>query len=151
MINFREITKENYLEVTELKVDERQRHFVADNTFSLVQASYEEGLNTRAIYKDETLIGFLLFDYDEDIKNWSLSRFMIDVEFQGKGYGKEAVKSFFDYAKNNFKIEKLYISVSIDNLQAANMFRSLGFVDVKKVSYTLKGHLYNEIQMLKNL
>lgn len=151
MINFKNIDKDNYLDVIDLKIDEVQKYFVADNMFSLVQSKYEDGLYTLAIYDDDMMIGFLLFDYDDSIKGWSLSRFMIDSKFQGNGYGKKSILSFFEYAKKNFNIDKLYVSVSVDNYVAMNMYHSLGFKDLKQISYTLKDHVYDEIQMVRNI
>ena len=41
-----------------------------------------------------------------------MSRFMIGKQYQGKGYGKQAVVAFLDYFKKKHNAEKLYISVS---------------------------------------
>lgn len=43
---FRKIDKSNYMDCILLKVDENQKHFVADNARSLVEAMYEDGLYT---------------------------------------------------------------------------------------------------------
>lgn len=40
------------------------------------------------------MVGFVLYDYDEAFHGWSMSRFMIGKQFQGKGYGKQAVIDF---------------------------------------------------------
>lgn len=48
-LEFRKITKENYMECIALMVDESQKHFVADNAQSLVEAAFEDGLYTLAI------------------------------------------------------------------------------------------------------
>ena len=93
-LEFRKITKENYMECIALKVDESQKHFVADNAQSLVEAAFEDGLYTLAIYHNRTMVGFILYDYDEDIPGWSLSRFMIGKQYQGKAAEKEQYWNF---------------------------------------------------------
>lgn len=150
-MEFREIDKSNYWECMELTVDDSQVNFVADNKQSLVEAAYEENLYTLGIYQEKEMVGFVLYDYDDTIPGWSMSRFMIGKQFQGNGYGKQAVLNFFDYLKRMHKADKLYISVSLDNMIARKMFFSVGFVEIKEVEYTFLGKNFREMQMLKEL
>jgi diamine N-acetyltransferase len=70
---------------------------VADNALSIAQAHYSENAWMRAIYADETPIGFLLLhtgsdDADGiDCPGVFLWRFMIAGAYQGKGYGLRAM------------------------------------------------------------
>ena len=150
-LEFRKITKENYMECIALKVDESQKHFVADNAQSLVEAAFEDGLYTLAIYHNRTMVGFILYDYDEDIPGWSLSRFMIGKQYQGKGYGKKAVLEFLDYFKKKHNADKIYISVSLDNAVARKMYSDIGFQEIKEIAYTFSGMNFQEMQMVKEL
>ena len=151
VMEFREINKSNYWDCMELIIDESQEGFVADNTQSLVEAAYEDGLYTLGIYLEETMIGFVLYDYDETIPGWSMSRFMIDKQFQGKGYGKQAAIAFLEYFKTKHIADKIYISVSLENTVAHKMYSSIGFTEVKEVKYTFRDKQYSEIQMVKEL
>lgn len=150
-LEFRIITKENYMECIALKVDESQKHFVADNAQSLVEAAFEDGLYTLAIYHNRTMVGFILYDYDEDIPGWSLSRFMIGKQYQGKGCGKRAVLEFLDFFRKNYDADKIYISVSLENVVARKMYGDIGFREIKEIEYTFMGEYYREIQMVKQL
>ena len=150
-MEFREINKSNYWDCMELTIDESQEGFVADNKQSLVEAAYEDGLYTLGIYIEETMIGFVLYDYDETIPGWSMSRFMIDKQFQGKGYGKQAAIAFLEYFKTKHIADKIYISVSLENTVAHKMYSSIGFTEVKEVKYTFRDKQYSEIQMVKEL
>ena len=76
-MKFRKIDKSNYWDCMALTIDDSQEGFVADNKQSLVEAAYEDGLYTLGIYQDETMVGFVLYDYDETFPGWSMSRFMI--------------------------------------------------------------------------
>lgn len=151
VMEFREINKSNYWDCMELTIDESQEGFVADNKQSLVEAAYEDGLYTLGIYLEETMIGFVLYDYDETIPGWSMSRFMIGKQFQGKGYGKQAAIAFLEYFKTKHIADKIYISVSLENTVAHKMYSSIGFIEVKEVKYTFRDKQYSEIQMVKEL
>ena len=81
----------------------------------MVQAFYEEKLYPLGIYNDNEMVGFLLYDYDEELGGWSFSRFMIDIKHQNKGIGSKALEKFLDFFHNKFPNENLYTSVEIDN------------------------------------
>lgn len=117
----------------------------------MVEAAYEDGLYTLGIYLEETMIGFILYDYDETFPGWSMSRFMIGKQFQGKGYGKQAAIAFFEYFKTKHNADKLYISVSLENILARKMYSSIGFAEIKEVEYTFGDKHYKEMQMVKEL
>ena len=107
-MEFRKVDKSNYWDCIALTVDDSQVGFVADNKQSLVEAAYEDGLYVLGIYNEDTMVGFVLYDYDETFPGWSMSRFMIGKQFQGKGYGKRAVVAFLEYFKAKHKADKLY-------------------------------------------
>ena len=150
-MEFREIDKSNYWDCMALTIDKSQEGFVADNKQSLVEAAYEEGLYTLGIYHEETMVDFVLYDYDDTFPGWSMSRFMIDKQFQGKGYGKQAAVAFLDYIKKKHNADKLYISVSLKNTVARKMYASIGFEEIKEIEYTFLGMQFREMQMVKKL
>ena len=60
-VSLREVTRENLKAVLHLKVAPSQEHLVADNATSIAQAHfYPEIAWFRAIYADETPVGFML-------------------------------------------------------------------------------------------
>lgn len=150
-MEFREIDKSNYWDCMALTVDDSQADFVADNKQSLVEAAYEDGVYTLGIYHEDTMVGFVLYDYDDTLPGWSMSRFMIGKQFQGKGYGKRAAVDFLDYFKKKHNAHKLYISVSLDNTVARKMYSDIGFAEIKEVEYTFLDRNFREMQMLIKL
>ena len=135
MITFREIDKSNYMDCICLKVKDNQRGFVADNARSLAEARFEEGLYTRAVYSGDTMVGFVLFDYDTEIPGWCMSRFMIGAQYQGQGLGREAILRFLDYVKEQMSLRELYIHVELENTVAFELYQKLGFRFVKQIQY----------------
>ena len=109
------------------------------------------GLSGLGIYSEETMVGFVLYDYDESFPGWSMSRFMIGRQYQGKGYGKKAVLEFLDYFKSKHDVDELYISVSLENTVARKMYADIGFKELKEIEYTFLGMQFKEMQMLKEL
>lgn len=147
MITFREIDKSNYMDCICLKVKDNQRGFVADNARLLAEARFEEGLYTRAIYSGDTMVGFVLFDYDTEIPGWCMSRFMIGAQYQGQGLGREAILRFLDYVKEQMSLRELYIHVELENTVAFELYQKLGFRFVKQIQYEFDGVVYRERQM----
>ena len=93
------------------------------------------------------MVGFVLYDYDDTFHGWSMSRFMIGKQFQGKGYGKQAAIAFLEHFKSKHHADKLYISVSLENAVARKMYASIGFEEIKEVEYTFLGKQFKEMQM----
>lgn len=148
---FRKIDHSNYLDCIKLKVREDQKYFVADNAFSLCQSFFEKGLYTLGIYHEDCMVGFLLYDYDETIPGWSLSRLMIGQQFQGKGYGQQAVHEFLEYLTSHYDVSCLYISVSLNNQTARRMYEKIGFLPLKNIEYDFDDVHYQEVLMVKTL
>lgn len=46
---------------------------------------------------------------------------------------------------------QLYISVSLENESAKNMFKNCGFVEEKEIEYEFLGRKYKETQMVINV
>ncbi|NFF82248.1 GNAT family N-acetyltransferase [Clostridium botulinum] len=150
-INFRKIDKSNYNTCVSLKVGEHQTNYVASNAFSLVQAAYEDELYTLGIYNGDEMIGFLLYDYDEELKGWSFSRFMIDIKHQNKGLGSKALEKFLDFFHDKFPSENLYTSAEIDNEVAIKLYEKYGFNKKNSFKYKIGDVTYEEFRMLKEL
>ena len=96
-----------------LKVSDEQRNFVASNDISIIEAYTTITGNGYAfpfgIYEEDKPVGFLMIgfdvdDYWEDAPviakgNYNLWRLMIDKAYQGRGYGKEAVRLALEFIK----------------------------------------------------
>lgn len=91
MIALRRITKENYEECFALKVTDSQMDFVPSNVYSLAQAwIFIFTSFPFAIYDDNTMVGFIMLGYYEIKNYYTIWRFMIDENYQNKGYEKSA-------------------------------------------------------------
>ncbi len=151
-ITLRPIDRTNYMECIELSVGEKQKYFVASNQFSLVQAAYEPDLYPLGIYNESKMVGFILYDLDEELNGWSMSRFMIDYSLQGQGFGKESLKQFLNFfTENHPDVRTLYTSAEVDNKTAILLYESAGFKKGNVFEYEFGGHKYTEVRMMLSI
>ena len=126
-IIFKEINKENWEECIDLEVSNDQKKFVASNWYSILQAKFGEKLYPLGIYDNETMIGFLMYDFDPETSRWELSRFMIDKKYQRKGYGNVSMIHLVKFMKEKLGNIKFYLSVEPQNLIAQKLYENIGF------------------------
>ena len=127
-----------------LSVNERQKGFVATNTQSILEAyaTVSEGNVALpfAIYHDGELIGFVMFGYgtigEEDEPqvadgNYCIWRLMIDRKYQGRGYGKKAMKAALAYLQTKpcGEANFCWLSYEPENSVARALYSSLGFME----------------------
>ncbi len=111
-VTLREITEDSVSDVLRLKVSPEQEQFVAPNAYSLAQALFSKTAWYRAIYLDDTPVGFVMISDDSllpeppanpQIVIW---RFMVDENYQGQGIGRTALQLVIDHvrSKGGFKL-----------------------------------------------
>ena len=130
MVVLKEITRENLDEVLALSVAKHQKSFVSTTADSLAQAYvYRDTAFPFAVYADEKPVGFIMLGYYESRKQYTLWKFLIDKEHQGKGYGKEALKQGITYLTKRFNTKEIYTGVLLGNEVAKSLYKSVGFVE----------------------
>ena len=134
-LNFQPVHKGNWETCVQLQVEESQKGFVAENWYSIIEASYEDEFYPTCIYEGDTMVGFLMYDRDPDTKRLEVSRFMIDQRHQGKGYGKRALLLLFKRIKEEYGSLDFYTSVEQENEQALRLYESLGFVRTGEIMW----------------
>jgi diamine N-acetyltransferase len=72
---------------------------VAPNAVSLAQALFEPTAWYRAIYADETLVGFVMVEDDPTAQEYSLWRLMVAGPYQGRGFGRQALDLVVEYVR----------------------------------------------------
>ncbi|MCH7322669.1 GNAT family N-acetyltransferase [Solibacillus sp. MA9] len=133
MLHLKPITKDNWIAAIKLKVAKDQNHFVATNAVSLAQLNFLENFYAHGIYEDETMVGFTLFGIDEEDHEFWIYRLMIDKNYQGKGYGKEAVNLIIK-AIHTMKAPQhqlIHISYEPENIVAQQVYKNAGFYEIE--------------------
>lgn len=133
VVSLREITRENVYDILRLKVNESQRNFVADNATSIAEAHFEPHAWFRAIYADETPVGFAMLYDDPEKPTYYLWRFMIDQRFQGQRFGWQALHLIVEHVKTRPNAHALSCSYVPGDGSPGDFYHKFGFVDTGEV------------------
>ena len=148
MIRLVKITYKNIWDILDLKVFRSQKNFVAPNVDSIATAyaTHDSGCFAFpfGIYDDDKPVGFLMIGFNEAVmyeafddveapeslrNNYSIWRLMIDKRYQGRGYGREAIRLALDFIRTwpCGKAEYCEISYEPENENAAKLYHSMAF------------------------
>jgi diamine N-acetyltransferase len=126
-----DITRDNFDAVACLSVHDHQRDFLASNSYSIAEASFNPALRTRAVYVEDRPVGFIMYvvpESDDDEPGcYGIWRFMIDQACQGLGYGRAALSTALREIESNGDASKIFISYKQDNELAKRFYESFGF------------------------
>lgn len=132
-IALREITEDTVRKIISLEVAENQKGFVAPNSVSLSQALFSRNAWYRAIYADDTPVGFVMLYIDIDKAEYDVWRFMIDHRHQGYGYGCKAMELVIDYIRQHPGAKKLELSYVPGEGDPSGFYAKCGFEDTGKL------------------
>jgi diamine N-acetyltransferase len=131
-VTLREITEETVNAILKLRVAKEQENFVANNAVSLAQAHFSKHAWFRAIYANETPVGFILLFDNPAEPTYYLWRFMLDERFQRLGFGRKAIGLLVDYVKTRPNATELLLSYVPQEGGPKGFYESLGFVHTGK-------------------
>lgn len=129
-------------DVLSLKVAPYQRDFVAENALAIAEAyaAERQGGKTRCFiaYHDNAPVGFASIALGsigaKGEKEWMrnsycLWRIMVDMDYQGRGFGKELFKAMIEWCatKPLGEAETIYTSCDEMNAKAVALYQGLGF------------------------
>lgn len=75
--------------------------------------------------------------------------FLLNPEFQGKGYGKESTIAVIEYAFNQCNFHKVIATVTEGNSLSFNLLKALGFTHEGTIrdNFKLGGHWHNDLKL----
>jgi diamine N-acetyltransferase len=127
-VSLREITKETLRDITGLKVSPGQERFVATNAESIAEAYFSPEIAWfRAVYADDTPVGFIMLEDNVAEGRYYLWRFMIDARYQGRGIGQRALELVFEYVRTRPGASVLYTSCVPGEGSPGPFYEKLGF------------------------
>lgn len=132
-VSLREITSETVRAVCALEVRPEQRGYVADNAVSIAQAYFEPKAWFRAVYADETPVGFVMLFQDVGAEEYFLWRFMIAGEHQGRGHGKRALDLVAEHVRGLPGASELLSSYVPGDDGPRDFYLRYGFVETGRV------------------
>ncbi|MEM8677620.1 MAG: GNAT family N-acetyltransferase [Cyanobacteria bacterium P01_G01_bin.67] len=128
-IQLKEVTKKNWIDCIKLSLHPEQKKNVAPNVDSIAESKFNPDNQLRAIYKEDKIIGFLAFCVENDPPDpelYWIFRFMIDKNFQGKGYGTKALKLVIEEIKE-LGAKRIQTMHKPKNEVAGKLYQKLGF------------------------
>ncbi|CDZ80248.1 ribosomal-protein-alanine acetyltransferase [Candidatus Rubidus massiliensis] len=149
IIHLRDVCEENEKKIEELSVFDDQKQFVTSNKKSIAEAKMETDQTWfKAIYANDTPVGFVMLKINLTKDYIFLCRFMIDKHYQNMGIGKKALELVINYLKNsNLSSSSCLIKVIVQGQKTPVVF--IKNVDLKMFKPMRIGE--NWIKRLKSL
>jgi diamine N-acetyltransferase len=135
IVTLREITGETARTIMRLEVSPEQRKFVAPNSVSIAEAYFEDKAWFRAIYADETPVGFIMLYDDPGKPTYYLWRLMIGEQYQGNGFGSSAVKLLVKHVRTRPNATELLVSHVEGPGSPEGFYRKLDFEHTGEVDH----------------
>ena len=132
MVSLIELSERNWMDFAKLSVDEGQKTFLASN-IGIIARGYvyrDSRAQVIGILSDGEPVGLAMVrDMDEEPECYELQQFMIDGNFQGKGYGSKALELILERLKAEHKYDCVEVCVKKEDTQAIHVYGKAGFVD----------------------
>ena len=131
-VSIRLLEKNEWKNILNLQVSITQKKFIETSAECLEDAmtnAYKIKWNFYGVYLEDKLIGFAMHGEQKIVmlsQTW-LDRFMIDENYQGKGYGKKALQLIIAKLFMHYKCKKIHLSVCKENTCAIMLYQKLGF------------------------
>ena len=129
-ITIHDVIKENEEEILGLRVSEKQTNFIETTQQCLDEAKECAQYKPVGLYVNDKLVGFAMYgrlpNEDKNSRVW-LDRFLIDANYQGKGYGTIMLQALIQKLVQEFSCQKIYLSVYEDNQSAVYLYEKFGF------------------------
>lgn len=125
MISFRDITEKNFYKILGMKLPSGA--YCAQNVYSLAEAWLYKNAKPYGIYKDEDLVGFIMFDDSYEERELGIWRLMIAPEFQNKGLGSEVLQKILNDPEIREKYDYVYLFCVPENEHAMHVYEKAGF------------------------
>lgn len=131
LLTLQNIDKSNWEDAIGLSVTKEQESFIASNLYSIAEVQFLPDFLAKGIYLDNKMIGFAMYGIDPDDNNYWIYRLMIDKDFQGRGYGNQAIRLVIDdITRSNDKgIPYIMIGYHPTNMAAKWAYKKAGFIE----------------------
>ena len=130
-VTLQEITQATLRPILKLSdtLKPNQDKMVAPNAVSIAEAHFCDKAWFRAIYADETPVGFVMLYIDQEKDLYYLWRLMIGGDYQGHGFGRRAMEQVIEHVRTHPDAKEMKASyVPIEGGPKA-FYHSLGFTE----------------------
>ena len=85
-----------------------------------------------------------MYGYCYEDNFYELCRLMIHHKYQGRGYGKEAIKIIIEEMKKLKECKEIFLSFYPENIKAKNLYEDVGF---KNTGEIINGELLYSLKL----
>lgn len=144
-----EVTKSNWKKAVFLTTDPERtmpldEGWILNNAFSLLQVHYDPDWDCRLLVEAGTPVGFVFYGHWRERNRYLLCRYMIDIRYQGRGYGTQALPLVVEQIRRQYGCRDVYTTVDDENSRAIKLYRKFAFqpteeMDEEERVYILRG------------
>jgi len=130
-IKLKEVTIENFRDVTKIQIEKDQERYVPSSCFLIAESKFHPNHQARAIYFEDTVVGLVLFQTGEgdfEPHECGIFGFMIDKRYQNKGIGKVALQLLLKEIEAIGQFTWIELSCDPENEQANSVYRKNGML-----------------------
>jgi diamine N-acetyltransferase len=129
VLSFQKITEDTVIDICKLSetLSLQQKKMVASNAQSIAQAYFNKHFWFRAIYADDTPVGFIMLYDDPDEPVYFIWRLMIAKPYQGQRYGTRAIQLIIDHVRLRPSAKELLVSCEEGDGSPEGFYKKLGF------------------------
>ncbi len=132
MLKLIDVNEQNWMDVRKLSVNETQAGFL-DSAVGILARGYAyraRRARVIGIADGETIIGAALVkDLAEAPACYDLQQFMIDRQYQGRGFGTAALRMILSELETERKYDCAEVCVRKDDAAALHVYEKVGFAD----------------------
>ena len=126
------VTEDNWMDVASLSVKDEQKGFVAPAIGILARGYVYRDCNVK-IYvfeNDAVIVGMsLVREFADEPLGYDLQQFMVDEQYQRKGYGSQALQLILDELRKEGHYDHVELCVKKADTEAIRLYEKHGFVD----------------------
>ena len=126
------VAEDNWMEVASLSVKEEQKKYVAPAIGILARGYVYRDCNAKiyAFENDGVIVGTALVrEFTDEPLGYDLQQFMIDEQYQRKGYGSQALQQILDELRKEGHYDHVELCVKKADIEAIRLYEKHGFVD----------------------
>ena len=126
------ITEENWMDVASLSVKEEQKDYVAPAIGILARGYVYRDCNGKiyAFENDGMIVGTALVrEFTDEPLGYDLQQFMVDQQYQSKGYGSQALQLILDGLRKESHYDHVELCVKKADTEAIRLYEKHGFID----------------------
>ena len=132
MVRMIPVTEGNWMEIASLAVKEHQKSFVAPAIGILARGYVYRGCNAKfyAFEEDGAIVGTALVrEFTDEPLGYDLQQFLIDQQYQNKGYGSQALQCILDELRKEGRYDHVELCVKKADTEAIRLYEKHGFID----------------------